>query len=494
MTSKRIFAALLASLLLLPALVSCSDNAQDTPGTSAPADTTTADTTTRETERHEIKDSLPDNLKFDGKTFNIYVSTQAVHDTYVMGTEEKAGDIVNEAVMDRNTKVQERLDFKLEAKPHADTWKDTAANISTLLLAGDASFDVYLGIQYGMTSLAAQRMFTNAYDVKHLDFDQPWWMNNFMNEVALGDNYRFLLVSDFNTQAIAYIRNLFFNKVLYEKLYGDPNELYKEVLDGKWTLDRLNTIVAGAYVDLNSDGLSDLKDQLGFIANQLNATTDCFVYGSGVEFTTRDKDGFIQLNMLSDEAVKLLEDLNKFFHQNAVNVGSGGKEAAIFMEGNSLVLGNSMLSTSTSLRDMEDDYGFLPSPKIYEDQEEYYGLVHDTALLTGISSLAKDLDMVGAVLEALSAESYRIVTPAWYESALKLKYARDDISSQVIDLMRESMSTNFIFAYNGSLNGIGQVYRGLITKNSSDYVSTVQSKLPAAEQKLAELVAVYKGQ
>ena len=54
MTSKRIFAALLASLLLLPALVSCSDNAQDTPGTSAPADTTTADTTTRETERHEV--------------------------------------------------------------------------------------------------------------------------------------------------------------------------------------------------------------------------------------------------------------------------------------------------------------------------------------------------------------------------------------------------------------------------------------------------------
>ena len=101
--------------------------------------------------------------------------------------------------------------------------------------------------------------------------------------------------------------------------------------------------------------------------------------------------------------------------------------------------------------------------------------------------------MVGAVLEAMNAESYRRVTPAWYESALKLKYSRDDITSQMVDLIRDSMTTNFIYAYSATLNNLGMVYRTLAQTASTDYVSTVTSRLPAAEKALADLVAIFKG-
>ena len=94
----------------------------------------------------------------------------------------------------------------------------------------------------------------------------------------------------------------------------------------------------------------------------------------------------------------------------------------------------------------------------------------------------------------MAAESYRIVTPAFYESALKLKYARDDISSQVIDLMRDSMTTNFIYAYNFALNSVGQIYRSLLSANSTDYISHVTRILPVAEAKLAEQVRVFRGE
>ena len=498
MNAKRILAALLASLMLIPAMAACSDDtAAPADTTAAVEDTTAAETEPKETERHEIKDDLPADLKLGGKSIGIYVGNQATYDSFVVGSEEKEGDIVNDAVWQRNLKVQEQLDFVMKADPYAMAYNTIAAGVSTLILAGDSTYDFYMGQQYGMTSLVSQKMFVNGYNLKYVNFEQPWWMTTFMDELSLGKDARYLLVSDFNTQAISYIRANFFNKTLYEKLYGDPNELYKLVLEGKFTLDHMNQLMAGAYKDLNGDGAVDEKDQLGMACNQLLASVDSFVFGGDVQFTTRDKDGYIQLNVKSEEAVKLAERLCAFFNQTAVYTKTGGKQNAIFAEGNCLFLGNGMLSAASSeeLREMDNDFGVLPHPKTSDTQEAYYSIVHDTALLTGVSVAAKNLDVVGAVLEALSAESYRTVTTAWYEQAMKLKYVRDDISSQIIDLIKDSMTTNFLFAYNASVNGLGQVYRTIIGQNNpGNYISTVESKLAAAETKLAEIVAAYKAQ
>ncbi|MBE6561234.1 MAG: hypothetical protein E7662_08905 [Ruminococcaceae bacterium] len=496
MHAKRTLAALLASLMLVPALAACSDNSADTPDTSVAAeDTTTAETEPRETERHEIKDSLPNDLNFGGKTWTIYVSTTSANDSYVAGNEEKEGDIVNDAVWERNLKVQERLSFKMDPVGNADTYKDNHTKVSALILAGDPTYDLIMGMQTSMPQLVPQKMFVNAFELKHIDFDQPWWINDYMNELALGSDYRYILVSDFNTHAISYIRTNFFNKKLYEDLYGDPNELYKKVLDGKWMLEDMQKMVKDTYKDLNGDGVSDKDDQLGFYCNKLYASTDAFVYNSDVVFTQRDKDGFIELKMISDEAVILAEKLNSFFHEAGVNTESGS-DANHFakFKADTVLFITGMLSQANNLRDMESDYGFLPFPKINEKQEWYKSLVHDTAQLSCVPVSSDMIDVTGAILEAFSAESYRTVTPAWYESALKLKYARDDISSQIIDLMRDSMTTNFIYAYNFALNNLGQVYRTLLSGNNNDYVSLVTSRMPAAEKSLADIIKTFKGE
>ena len=493
--AKRTLAALLASLMLIPAMASCSDAPAESTDTTAADTTAAAETEPRETERHEIKDSLPDNLNFGGKTWSIYVSTVGANNSFVAGSEEKEGDIVNDAVYDRNRKVEERLTIKLDPVGSADSYKDNHTKVSALILAGDQTFDLIMGMQTSMPQLISQKMFVNAYEMEHLDFEQPWWMNDYMDELALGSDYRYIMVSDFNTQAISYLRTNFFNKKLYEDLYGNPNDLYQKVLDGKWMIDDMQAMIKGAYKDLNGDGVADTTDQLGFYCNQLLSTVDAFVYNSDVKFTQRDKDGFIELTMISDEAVALAERLNKFFYETGVNTKSGSDAGHLgkFSEGTVLFI-TGMLSQATNLRDMEQDYGYIPFPKINENQEWYKTLVHDTAQLSCIPVSSDCIDISGAILEALSAESYRVVTPAWYESALKLKYARDDISSQVIDLMRDTMTTDFIYAYNFALNNLGQVYRTLCTGNNNDYVSLVTSRMPAAEKSLADIIKTFKGQ
>ncbi|MBE6931425.1 MAG: hypothetical protein E7463_14220 [Ruminococcaceae bacterium] len=512
MNTKRILAAILASLMLLPALTACTPDTPDSPDTSdtsvqdttasggdtsdtaAPADTTTAETEPRETERHEIKDDLPKDLNFGGRTFTAYVGRIAANDQFVLGSEEFEGDVVNDAVYERNINVQEQLKFTLKADGYEMKWNTIGPAVSTLILAGDSTYDIFMGQQYGMTALVGQRMFVNAYELKHINFEQPWWMNDYMDALSLGNKYRFLLISDFNTQAISNIRANIFNKTLYEKIYGNPDELYRLTLDGKFTLDYMSQLMKGAYADLNGDGVTDIDDQLGLITDGLYASVDSFVYAADIPFTSRDKEGFVQLTMINDRAITLAEKLCAFFQQQAVLTRSSGRQKEIFAKGTSLFLGNGMLVQASELRDMEDDFGILPHPKLDETQKEYRSLVHDQALLTGVSIASVNLDMVGAVLEALSAESYRRVTPAYYETALKMKYSRDSISSQMIDLIKNTMTTEFIFAYNSSMNNLGQIYRTMITNNLPNYVSNVEARIGAAETNLADLIKVFKGE
>ena len=153
---KRILAALLAALMLVPALVSCSEDTPDTTDTTA-ADTTTApvETEPRETERHEIKDDLPADLNFCGRTFRIYVSIKSANDDFVAGVEEKEGDIVNDAVTDRNMHVEEQLDVKLLSDGFDWAWNTVAAPVSQLILAGDSTYDMFMAHQTGATQLVA---------------------------------------------------------------------------------------------------------------------------------------------------------------------------------------------------------------------------------------------------------------------------------------------------------------------------------------------------
>ena len=51
---------------------------------------------------------------------------------------------------------------------------------------------------------------------------------------------------------------------------------------------------------------------------------------------------------------------------------------------------------------------------------------------------ATNLERTGIITEALSAESYKRVIPAYYETALKTKYARDDESVQMLDMIANS--------------------------------------------------------
>lgn len=491
----RAAAFLLAALMTVPVMTSCGDST-DTPS----ADTTGAAETTAETvdpnDRSQIKDNLPDDLDFTGRTFTTLVASPSDQGPFIAGVEESTGDIVEDAVLARNRAVEERLGIDLVFDVRTDIdGSNIDAEVSKFLLAGDSTHDLYTGHQWGLTKLLTNGGIVPAEDLDHIELSQPWWWKEYMDELSLGGETHYYFVGDFFLHALRSARVVIFNKELYADYYDDANKLYEVVLDGKWTIDHFAELAKSVYIDLNNDGKTDGEDQLGFCSWATLASTDPFVYGTDIEYVKRTEDGGIEFTMISDDAVTLCEKLVDFFWQDGTFTGntSDAEQYAMFESGRVLFMGNASLVSVEKIRDMECDFGILPCPKFDEAQENYRTLVHDGGYLGAVNGNSANLDIVGAVLEALSSETYRSVTPTYYETALKVKYTRDDTSTQMIDMIHDTLMTNFIYAYNYALSDIGLQYRKLITNNSKEYVSTIEKTLKSAEKKLEALADVFAG-
>ena len=64
-----------------------------------------------------------------------------------------------------------------------------------------------------------------------------------------------------------------------------------------------------------------------------------------------------------------------------------------------------------------------------------------------------DPERISVILEALCAEGYRSVIPAYYEVALQKKYTRDDLSVQMLDIIKEGRVFDIGYYYCGGTFG-----------------------------------------
>ena len=490
----RSISLILVLLLTAGAFAGCADSEPETDGqiTSAETSAESAEEETDEYTRADVKDNLPEDLDYDGTTFTLYVASDTGQCDYMAGPEEATGDVVPDAIMNRNLSVEERLNINLEFVPDAtSSWNTVAKNISTYLLAGDTTFDLYLGQQYGIVSLIVRGGFYNTNELEHLDFSQPWWNTGYMDTISIGKDTRYFMVGDYCINAIQSTHVLYFNKEIYANHYGDANGLYEDVLDGSWTLDNLSDVAAGVYIDVNNNGQTDDADQLGYATYLAAASVDPFMYLGGIPYSSHDEEGNLTLNLLDERVVTLVDKVVGFFHQPGSTFVTVENPTTLFKNGTALFLGINTLNSSVGLRDMEDDYGFLPYPKLTQEQENYHALVADIVLLGAVPVTSLNLDKIGAVVEALGSESYRTVIPAWYENALKIKYSRDEISAQIIDIVHDALSTDFIYAYSPQLGNVGTIMRNQVNNNNNTYVSDITKLEKSVNKMLGKLVDAY---
>jgi len=142
------------------------------------------------------------------------------------------------------------------------------------------------------------------------------------------------------------------------------------------------------------------------------------------------------------------------------------------------------------MRDMVGDYGIVPYPLYDESQENYITYNFGTAFMSILLS-APDPEMSAVILEALNAENYKSVAPAYLDVALKGKYSRDDNTAEMLDLILDTTRFDFAFVNESSI-GIAYWMFDQITDKKESITSVWESSRKGFETKLSNLLDTYQ--
>ena len=141
------------------------------------------------------------------------------------------------------------------------------------------------------------------------------------------------------------------------------------------------------------------------------------------------------------------------------------------------------------LREMADDFGIIPMPKYDEAQAQYVTYTNPAGLMLVIPKSTADVGCTGSVLEAMASLSHTTLTPAYYDNALKGKFARDNDSGAMLDLIFENRVYDLTQIY--GWGSMPSSYNDLALKGSSDLASLIAQKQSAIDKSIEKFVAAF---
>ncbi len=496
MISKKILTLLLAVLMLAGSFVSCGDAA---PADNAPqnADSPAAEET-EAAETEETEPDILDGLDYKGATFHIRTSDTTISSNYLIeGSGELNGDVVNDTVFERNLEVSERLNIKFEYTHTENAWNAVYQAITTLVMAGDQNCDLIIDDQRGMSTASIDRMFYDAAVLSKTDFTENCWWDSYMRNLSVDYKSIYLLAGDYFMDVLNRSQALLYNRDMYRDLYGDPDDLYKTVAEGKWTYDVWLPLIEGAYMDVNGNTQTDADDTYGMIVGGVGGSVFPYVYGTDIPFVSRDENGYPTLTMYCDRLVNLYDNIYNLFYNSGTSTNyteNGDDLHTKFRSGGALFISGTGLGDFGKFRDMEAEIGIIPNPKLDEEQDTYRTVVWDTAEVGAIPIIAPDPEMSGAVVQMLCRVTHELVLPAYYETSLKIKYARDDYTSAMIDLIYNGVADMFCIVYGGAYaNDIFTwTILGPLQRKETSITSEYQSREKPANKALQKLVKQYQ--
>ena len=223
-----------------------------------------------------------------------------------------------------------------------------------------------------------------------------------------------------------------------------------------------------------------------------------FLFSTGGQLFGADGDSWT-FTYGSERDIDVVEKLNKLFYEtdgsyyyngsNAISdqVEGYNKVTSAFTSGKILFMTAEFDHAVSQLRAMNDNYGIIPCPK-YSEEDDYRTVSRSTHNAFALLKTSENTDAAGAVLEALSAYKYKTVLPAYFEVALKTKYSRDDTTSQMCDIIRDSMVLDFGFVFNNELgNPIVTVFEPSFN-NPTSMSSTIASQKQTIETKIEDFL------
>ncbi|MPM74543.1 hypothetical protein SDC9_121531 [bioreactor metagenome] len=192
-----------------------------------------------------------------------------------------------------------------------------------------------------------------------------------------------------------------------------------------------------------------------------------------MEFSKFNADGYPEIVLNNSYTLEVVDKLRSFMYSNnGVYVGDTYKyDMDTHFAKSELMFLPGRLIEFAQYRSMDDDYGILPVPMYDEAQGEYKSFIHDSYNVFCVPTTCEDVEKSAFILEAMAAEGYRYITPAYYEIALKKAYARDDKMSQMLDIIRDTVSFDFALVNSNVLENIEWLIPFYVLKEGGSFAS-----------------------
>lgn len=434
-----------------------------------------------------VSDDLPEE-DYGGYAFRLYTWGDYLPSYDPAGTD---GELVNDAVFNRNSAVEDRFNVNIVALDSgAATVNRHEAAINTSILAGNDDFDIAISNGKNLCGMSLSHIFMNLYDIPHLNFEKPWWSEHLVEDLTFMD-CMYIFSNNISYEEFAASKVFYFNKELVASF--DLDSPYDHVFDGSWTIDRLKTMIADVYSDVNGDGVMGEEDRYGFLST---ISHNAWAVSFDIPVWEKHEDG-IELAANSERmltAFEIIKDLY-FNNPNVHTYPTGAAEnfdamRSIFMENRAMFYFSFLKDAAMYLRDTDVEYGILPFPK-YDEQQKNYRVFYGTnsSNMFAVPVTTEDATRTGIIIEALSAEGYRTLIPAYYNTSLKDKYLRDEESVRILDIITENRTISFSYCYDGFSCGLG--FGNAFGAGQMDYASFYAAKEASVLKRIAKVAEAF---
>ena len=483
MKKAKMFTAMsLLILMLVSMFAACSDTG---------GNNTVTDTTIKSDNAEINEETKPDYLgklpemDLGGFTLNIlhYNDIWLTWAQNILDAEAEDGDLLNDAVYERNLYIKDRYkcDINVTSVDNPDSM------VRPLAMAGDSTYDVVFMYDLSVLNHLDSIMAWN--DIPYIDLSAPWWNPDAASIFDIAGK-QLAVCGAYSISVLSRAAGYVFNKDIYSRFTFDES-IYDSVSNGTWTIDNMYKIAQMAVSDLNGDGVYDTNDRYG-ITGSVKEHYLRMHLGSGIQYITQDSEGYPVFSLPTDEVaiakmqhmIDMNKDNNIFqFSKTSLHDGAPGD----LFKNSKVLFDISPVFSIERLRDVEFDIGVIPVPKYDEKQDRYYAPSFGAEVQMMLRSVDMSrLDNIGLLLEAMSIHSQENLVQTYKEVMLKTKYARDNESEAMLDIIFDSIW--FEFGQNAWQEIVTTpFFNGVFMTLSDTLVSTLTSMEPKVNAEIDKL-------
>ena len=509
----KIIALLMGMLMLVSVFAACQEkkpNKTEAPETQVEVDP----------DRPKIEET------FGGETIKFFINGSeggnAVRSIILTDQDPKDYEVCI-ATQERNDKVEAELGVKIQLAGTCGMQEGPTV-LKPILLAHTGDYDVIGLYQYFDLGLALNDTAGSFYNYlkmpegSYIDLDAPYWNRRLFDTLAV-NGAAFFLTGNLCLQTVSTLLVSYVNADLWDQykatiktFQNNPEGLdnvYEIVKKGYWTMDFWMELAKMGYKDLNADDAKDYMDQAGVMtynAQLNNIMTDCFAAGCNVHYSYRDTNGTPVMDFNSEQMLGFAEKLYQLLcESDAVTIPWIGEDETdsgtyimdFFADGRILATVNSLGAAEDYLADMKSDFYVLPLPMYDRNQfdEKSDSLGYTSQLFDSVSQYAicKDagddrIPAITATMELLGYYSRKMVTPVYYDKALKERYTRNPEDKEMIDLTAAGVYGDFALMWSHELGDITWFFRQNYAAHSN-MASKLKQQNKAYKEKMKKLIA-----